>query len=161
MPDLNALSSSELGQLADLKVGVFSFDGAKLKAHVSPQDLSVRWTLPDLSNKKKHVREKLGPVFEKFNTGDWKDALNEACFELEEFARGYLWNAVRTTRIVVLTKTGSPEAMSRQKIQKLTLGQLSNCFGRIKTPNGSDKRIFDALTLINKDGGFNHEVQRG
>jgi hypothetical protein len=46
---------------------------------------------------------------------------------------------------------GRPQALTAQKIDRMSLGQLANAFGHIQKPNQADSLIAQVLASINPD----------
>jgi hypothetical protein len=136
-------------ELKGLGVGLLLVGEGAADEMMAAKDLALGVELPDLTTLPSRVRKRLGPVYEHFDRAEWREGFAEACLALEVAARNHLWKGVKTGRIVVPNKSGEPEQLRKQKIDKLSMGQLSGYFGRILQQSHSDRLIGDALKQIN------------
>jgi hypothetical protein len=116
-----------------------------------PHDLALNVALPELRSFSPALRRILGPVYEKFNRGDWREGFEEACLVLETEARNYLKEGIRSTRITILDKRGAPNNPTLTKVGRMTLGQLASVFARIQSQNHTDSLLAGILPKINPD----------
>lgn len=135
--------------LKELGIGLLVVDGERVEEILAPQDLAVRMSLPDLKRYPARLRQKLGSVYERRDRGEWREAFEEACVTLEEEARRHLWKGVKSGRIIVFGANGKPHALTKKAIDKLTMGALADCFGRILKQSHVDRVVGDALKELN------------
>lgn len=131
-------------------LGWYSFVGGAATEKVTPQDLGLNVALPKLGDLHAKIRPFLAPAFEEFARGSWKEGFQTACGTLEEQARRYFRQGVRSGRILVVIK-GTPTKLGTSAINKMTMGQLAGAFARVHAPNFVDSKIGDALATLNDD----------
>ena len=132
------------------RIGLYLYSAGQVVVLLPPHDLAINIGLPNLADFNRKVRRWLAPTYEEFERGDWSGGFEEACKLLEEKARIYFRVFSQSGRIMVMTKTG-PSNISRQAIEKLTIGQLKDKFAMIVSPTGDDQQVGDALARINVD----------
>ncbi len=116
-----------------------------------PADQGLVLQLPDLGNFPASVRDLLGPSYEKFERGDWRECFSDACEAFENEARAHLKRGLRSTRIRILDKKGALKKFSNAQIDRKTIGQLQHEFDQIQAPNYLDSQIAQTLAAINPD----------
>jgi len=131
-------------ELAGAGAGLLELDGDNCEERVVAQDLSLNVELPPLALMPLAVRRLLGPAYEQFERGNWRESFEAAAQALEEEARRYLKRHM--ARMIFV---GKP--VTAQKINRMTLGQLADSFQRIQNQNLDDKQIGETLDAINKD----------
>lgn len=131
-------------ELAEAGAGLFELDGDGCEERVVAQDLSLNVELPPLASMPQPVRRLLGPAYEHFDRGNWRESFEAAAQALEEEARRYLKRHM--TRVIFV---GKP--VTTQLINRMTLGALAKSFQRIQNQNLDDKQIGATLDVINKD----------
>jgi len=147
----NGIDPESMRFSVDSQTGLIVHDDDSLTVIREPADLAVHAVLPDLKDLKKSVRPILAGAFKKFRGDDWRDGLFEAYAEVEQHARDYLADNVRSGRTVV-EKPGKsgPKIVTDVEIEKMPLGALKDTFPYIKVPTHKDTRIGQTLALINK-----------
>jgi hypothetical protein len=126
-----------------------------------PNDQALTLQLPDLQRFAAAVRDLLGPSYEKFERGDWRESFSDACQAMENEARAHLKRSLTSGRIKVLDKNGRPRKLTNAQIDRKTIGQLHHDFDQIQSPNYLDSQISKALAAINPDRvGVVHKKRR-
>ena len=150
-PDLDVIGNAGVVLLRQDHLGLLVLNGGAVVEITAAADLAVPMALPDLGDLPNALWPLLGPVYEKLNRGEWRDALAEACSAVETFARNYLVEGTATGRIVVLNGNGTVRALTAAQIRRQTLGQLAENFGRIQNRNHTDSVIANILPAINPE----------
>ena len=132
------------------RIGLYLYSAGQIVELLPPHDLAINIGLPNLTDFNGKVRRWLAPTYEKIEKGDWSGGFEEACKLLEEKARTYFIEFSKSGRINVMTKKG-PATLSKNVINKLTMGSLKDKFEKIVSPTGDDQQIGDALSRINVD----------
>jgi hypothetical protein len=138
-------------ELQRLGVGVFVSAGGQLTKLTDAVDQNINVTLPDLARQPNAVRHALGPAYEHFRGGRWRDCFEEACTSLEQEVRPYFKKAIRTGRLTVYDSNGNPKNPTLRRIDSMTIGQLAVALGSARPLNGTDSQLQKALTQINSD----------
>lgn len=135
--------------LRSAKVGLYTLEGGAIVERVPPFDLALGVELPNLKTKKAMVRMLLGPAYEQFNCGQWREGFEDACKALEDESRRYLkrWSK---GRITIQTKKGPTKLQSRE-IDSMTMGQLAKAFAQILVPTQLDSIVGQALAKLVHD----------
>jgi hypothetical protein len=136
-------------ELKSLGVGLLLIGDGKADETMAAKDLALGVELPDISTLPRRVQKKLGPVYEHFDRGEWREGFAEACLALEVAARKHLWKGVKAGRIVIVSKKGHQEQLTKSAIDKLTMGQLAQRFGLVLQQSRADRVIGDALKTVN------------
>jgi len=151
LPATTALSANDLAKLGQDGIGVYSWTGASgLTEIAQPQDLALNLELPDLAAQPVRVRALLGAAYEQFARSHWREGFGDACQVLENEAKRYLARGFKSTRIKVL-KGGRPQALTKKKIESMTLGQIKDTFEAIISPSQTDSQIAQTLKALNPD----------
>lgn len=137
--------------LVERGVGLYRSDGADTYEALAPRDLALNVQLPEIRGLPASHRRLLGPVYEKFQRGDWREGFQEACLVLETEAREYLKKGLRSGRITVLDARGRPRNPTLRQVNRMTLGQLGVKFSMIQNQNYADSAIAGIISEINKD----------
>lgn len=146
--------------LQDNRVGLCLYSAGRVVELLPPHDLAINIGLPNLEDFQGKVRRWLAPTYEEFENGNWFKGFEEACKLFEEKARLYFRVFSQSGRIKIITKSG-PTTMSRQAIEKLSMGQLKDKFEKIVSPTRDDQQTGDALARINADRiGVTHKKNR-
>lgn len=124
-------------------------------AHIEvrpPLDLGVHVALPNLKDLPPRLRPLLGGAFKKINENDWRDGLNEAYAEVEQNARDYLKSGITSGRVIIAkTRNGKVVGtVTADEVEKMTLGEMKNAFGKIQNQNHKDSVIGGTLAMINQ-----------
>lgn len=136
-------------ELKSLGVGLLLVGDGKADETMPAKDLALGVELPDIATLPRRVQKKLGPVYEHFDRGEWREGFAEACFALEDAARKHLWKGLKAGRIVIVSKKGKQEQLTKAAIDKMTMGQLAQRFSLILQQSRSDRVIGDALKTVN------------
>jgi hypothetical protein len=148
-------------ELKSLGVGLLLIGDGKADETMAAKDLALGVELPDISTLPGRVQKKLGPVYEHFDRGEWREGFAEACLALEDAARKHLWRGVKAGRVVIMSKKGNQEALTKSAIDRLTMGQLAQRFGLILQQSRADRVIGDALKTVNPNRiGVTHHKSR-
>lgn len=137
--------------LQQLGVGVYVSSNGNLANLIAPVDQNINVKLPNLANQPKAVRKILGPAYEHFHGGRWRDCFDEACTAFEQEVRPYFKKALVSGRLNVFDDKGRVKNPAPERVDKMTLGQLGIEFGKARPLNGTDSQIQKALTQINPD----------
>lgn len=132
-------------------VGILLSSTAGLMELVPARDLTIAVSLPDLAPLPLRMRRQLGPIYEKFERGEWQDGFADACQALEVEARRYLNDGIRRGRLTFRTKAGKAKTYAEREINRMTIGTLARLFSEIEIQNHSDVVILNALTRVNPD----------
>ena len=90
MPDQSALSTQQDSELRQRGVGLFLCGSSGIREVISGVDLAFNLELPPIAPLPRRGKELLGPAYEKFKKGEWREGFEEACNAFEEEARRYL-----------------------------------------------------------------------
>lgn len=149
MPDPANVSPHHDAELRRLGVGLYK-TGANVSEVIAPVDLALNLELPPIASLPRKGKELLGPAYEKFRKGEWREGFEEACNAFEEEARRYLKRWSATGRIKVNGKHG-PEQLTASEINGLSMGGLKDRFKKILSPTLVDSTIEQALSKVNPD----------
>jgi hypothetical protein len=128
------------------RIGLFSFHDGQVVEFRQPVDLAVNIDLPDLKDIKPKLRPLLANAFKKISNGEWRDGLGDIYLAIEEKAREYLVQGIDRTRITSVVKG---KIVTIEKVERMTLGQLSVAFANIQNQNQQDSLISSTLEMIN------------
>lgn len=137
--------------LREKGLGIYSCADAVLTEVCAARDLAVNLELPELRSLPFWVRERMGAAYDQFSHADWREGFESACVALEIECRRYLWSGVRRGRIKVLGNGGAPRALTKENVERMTLGQLGVAYGQIDLPNQKDSQLAALLDKINDD----------
>jgi hypothetical protein len=146
--------------LRSLGIGLVAASEEGCVERLVGRDLALGVQLPELSQLPRKVQRILGPAYEQFGRGQWREGFEEACQALEREARRYLKAGLRSTRIkIVRKKDASPSA---SEVDKMTMGQLAGAFTSIESKNKVDSLIGETLKTVNKDriGVAHHKAKK-
>lgn len=161
MADTAPRTGKEDLQLKDFGVGLLLVNEDGAVETIPPMDLALSMELPPIDTLPRRVQKILGPVYEHFERAEWRESFAEACLALENAAQKHLWKGVKAGRITIVTKNGNQEHLTKDVIDKFTMGQLAERFGRIVKQTHADRVIGDALTRVNRDRvGVVHHKRR-
>lgn len=138
-------------RLNELGVGLLLVSDGGAVEVMPAKDLALNVILPDMAGLPPRLQMRLGPVYDHFDRAEWRECFEEACLVLEESARRHLWRGVRSGRIVIVTSRGAQEQLTKRAIDKFTMGQLADRYGRISQQTHADRIIGDALKRVNPD----------
>lgn len=144
------LTTRSIDELRALGVGLYSAGPGHFAEMIAPVDLAMNLELPSLAKLPRRAQELLGPAYDKFDKGEWREGFEEACNAFEEEARRYLKRWSRTGRIKVPSNTG-PKQLSAAEIGRLPMGGLRDRYAAILSPNLLDSLIEHALREVNPD----------
>ncbi len=133
------------------KVGLFIASNGQVIERLVAADLGINVKLPDQKTLSGKIQRLLGAIYERFSRSEWREGFGDACHVLEVEARRYLNCWIKRGRIVLVTKTGKVNVLTKTQINKMTIGQLVAAFSQIRNPNYADSEIGKALSAINKD----------
>ena len=151
VPDVASLSFKDIEFLQQSRIGLYVANSESCAERLAPADLALSVDLPAIDYLPSKVRALLGPVYEQFERGQWRDAFKDACQVLEEQARRHVKAGIKSTRIVVLDRNGNERKLTNRQIDRMTLGALAEAFSNIKTPNAVDDILAKSLATINRD----------
>lgn len=140
-----------LPKLADMHIGLYTISGNTLARVAIPHDLAVNLSIPPLAELSPTLRKKLGDAYEKFENGDWREGFEDACKVLERSAAKLLWDGIRSGQFSLQKTGGKPRALTKKKIDKLTLGDLGVAFEQIVTKSTLSELLAQTLPQINPD----------
>lgn len=135
-------------RLKKLGVGLLLISDGQADEVIAARDLAVNLELPSIEGLSPQLQAVLGPVYEHFDRSEWRECFEEACHALEDAAREHLWEGLEAGRIVVLTKAGRVEKLTKTRIETMTMGMLSLRFERIVKQSRADRIVGDALKEI-------------
>lgn len=138
------------GLLRDLGVGCILHNEGLTVERIAPADLALNVELPELGEMPARMRAGLGPAYEHFRNGYWREGFSDACQAFENEARKYLKRHSRTGRVLVLRRS-TPVQLSAREINKMTMGQLAGTFRFIVNRNVPDTVVGETLAAVNKD----------
>jgi hypothetical protein len=162
MPESTNRKASDDERCRSLGVGLYVVGANGVSEAIPPLDLGVNVALPDIKGVPKRMREVIGPAYDLFDKGQWREGFEEACQAVEREARRYLKDGVGRGRIVVLTSKGNPRQLSPQAIDRLTMGQLKDVFAAIQNQRQADAIIHGVLDRLNRDRiGVVHHKAKG
>ncbi len=149
MPDHAARTGKQDLQLTELGVGLLLISDGKAVETIPAKDLALNVELPAIDGLPRRVQKALGPVYEHFERGEWREGFEEACLALEDAARQHLWKGVKAGRIAVVSASGNQEHLTKKKIDRFTMGDLAQRYGLIVQQTHADRVIGDTLKLVN------------
>jgi hypothetical protein len=144
------LTSHQL-ELQQLGVGILVSNGGAVTQLSAPVDQNIRLSLPELAGQTMAVRRVLGPAYEHFHGGRWREGFEAACKAFEQEVLPYFKKAIDSGRLTAHDENGRPRTISAKRLSRLTLGQLAEEFGNARPLNGTDSLIHNALKAINPD----------
>lgn len=150
-PNVEALGVDGVLEIRQANLGILVGLNGHLVEIAAPADLAVRVALPELNDLPPELWPLLGPAYDRFQRGEWRDGLAEACQAVEAHARRYLADGVRQGRVVVLDDRGRVRNLTEQQVGRMTLGQLSVAFRGIQNRNHADSVISNILPAINPE----------
>jgi hypothetical protein len=136
-------------ELKVLGVGLLLVGDGEATETMPPKDLALGVELPGITTFPHRIQKLLGPVYEHFDRAEWREGFAEACLALEVAARKHLWKGVKAGRIAIVSGNGKQEHLTKQKIDKLTMGDLAGRFGLIVQQSHADRVVGDALKKVN------------
>jgi hypothetical protein len=145
-----SLPAAEHSKLQNEGVGLFLPTSSGLLQPLQPKDLALHIELPERARLSVTVRVLLGPAYDQFEQGNWREGFEEACQSFESEARKYLQRWTKTGRILIATKKG-PAKLTIKRINKATMGGLGEMFKNIQAQTQLDAVIGKTLNAINKD----------
>ncbi len=147
--------------LREAGVGILISSNTGVMELVAPRDLAIEVPLPERATMPTRLRRQLGPVYEKFDRGEWQDGFADACQVLETEASRYLIDGIRRGRVTFRTKAGNAKTYAAIDINRMPIGPLSNAFSEIEIQNYADVVILNSLQRINPDRvGRTHHAAR-
>jgi hypothetical protein len=146
-----SLSATVQMQLSNLGVGLLFASTAGVTEAMAAQDVAMRVTLPELRRESRRLKRILGPVYELIKRNQWREGFDEACIALETEARAYLWKSLKSGRTTVLTPKGNQKALTKAKVDKMTMGALAIDFANMQQQNQADSVVGQTLQLLNED----------
>lgn len=148
-------------KLNELGIGIYVSADGILKTISEPIDQNIKVALPELKSLPRKAQRALGPSYEHFKGGRWRDCFEEACKALEQCARPYFKHAIATGRLTAHKENGALKNITAAQIDKLTLGQLGHEIGLSTPQNALDSLIKKAIDQINPDRvGLVHKNKR-
>lgn len=143
-------SAKEFRFLKEKGIGFYLDQQGSVVEQLVAQDLGINLALPPLNTLSPSLRKKFIHVYEKIEKAFWVEAFEDACKVLEEESAGYLVEFSVSGRIKVMGKSG-PVTLSKEEIEKLTMGKLAGAYRRVVAPTTVDTQIYDALSRVNRD----------
>lgn len=135
----------------DRGVGIYVHQGTGIAEWFPPKDRSLTIELPNLSELPRSVRSTLGPAYEKFNRGQWKDAFEDACKAFEQKVRPYLIREIHQTQRLKIIENGAVKNPTEKQINKMPLGALKDTLKKAQPQNQTDAILYKTLDAINPD----------
>lgn len=148
LPNELHLSAEDDEYLRRLGVGCMILNVTHLTEKISPADLALNVTLPEIATLPKRLRELLGPAYEQFGMAQWREGFETACQAFEAEARRYLKR--HRSRILLSGKQGK-ETIRPAVVDRMTMGQLAGTYARILNQNLNDSTIGKTLSAVNRD----------
>jgi hypothetical protein len=145
------LKESSYAYLRQCGVGLYRASTTQIVEMIPPIDLGLNVQLPELRRLPKGARKALGPAYEKFSRGDWREGFEEASLAVEEKARAYLKEGIKSTRIVIVGYKGRIATPTVKQVDKMTLGMLAKMFANIQHQNHHDALLAAVLPQLNPD----------
>lgn len=146
------IAAEDLASLRSGGVGVFAVDdGYSVIELANPHDLALNLNPPTLTAYPNRVRKALGPAWEDFRRGNWREGFDSACIALETEVRKYLKRHIRSGRLTFQTPAGRPKTYSDAAIDRMTMGQLKDTLSLVIKPNHADSMLLRVLTDLNPD----------
>lgn len=150
LPSSSTVAAAEQAKLQAQGIGLFFASAAEILQPLQPQDLALNLLLPERGSLSPTVRAVLGPAYDHFEQGTWREGFDEACQAFEVEARRYLKKWTKTNRVLITTNKG-PTKLALKTIDKLTMGALARTFGKIQIQTALDVQIWKTLKAINTD----------
>lgn len=113
-----------------------------------PKDLALQLELPEVPEK---LRPILGRAYDLFDRGEWREGFEHACTRFEQESRKYLKARVLRGGATFISAAGSTKTYTSARIGKMTLGQLAQAFGEMRSPNLVDSRLGQCLKEVNPE----------
>lgn len=144
------LKPLDITKMRSAGVGLVGVIDGRLQWLSDARDLAFHAELPDRSTLKPKVRSLLGPAFDRFEKGDWRESFREACVVLEESCRIYLIRNYKIGRVVY--KDGKAIKRPNQTvIKRMPLGVMKQVFCNLISQNQIEATLCTALTKLNPD----------
>lgn len=112
-------------------------------------DQTLKPDLPPLTEFPAKHRARLGKSYDYFGDAEWISGFDTACAVLEQLAQKHLLLGLNTGRITFVRTNGTSFSLTKQKIKKLTLGQLGDHFDMILSKTIADSEIGNVLKAVN------------
>lgn len=142
-------------------VGIYVSTSDNFETLAEPVDQNIQVSLPDIRSLPNGARRVLRPAYEHFRGGRWRDCFEEACKALEQEIRPYFWQAIVSGRLQVFDANGRAKNLTKERVDRLTLGQLAHEISCARPQNAMDSQIQNAIDRINPDRvGLVHKNQR-
>lgn len=151
MPSTGRRRVQEEDRLRELGVGLFTTGPEGITQVIPAADVAVNFEPPPLKDLHPRVRALLGPAYESWDSGNWREGFERACQAFEVEARAYLADGVRRGRVTFTSGKGKAMTYSRARIAKMPMGALAKAFTEITTVNHYDQRIAQVLIAVNPD----------
>jgi hypothetical protein len=151
IPSSTRSDTKTLRGLREKGLGIYSCHDGVLTEACAPRDLAVNVELPELRTLPFWVRQRMGPCYDQFSRTEWREGFESACVALEIECRRYLWSGLRRKRIQVLGGGGAPRSLTKDRVDRMSLGQLGVAYGNIDLPNQKDGQLATLLDKINDD----------
>ena len=147
-PKSDALSVKELSYCTKWGVGVYVLEQGRFECLVQEVDLAFQAELPNRRSLNANTRRLLGPAYDQFGRGEWREGFESAARVLEEECRRYLSKQVNAGRNSF--KSGSKiKALTRMEIRGMTLGGLKDVFCNFLSQNSLESKLCAGLTRLN------------
>lgn len=143
-------AANVMALLAKHKMGLIHFVDGIRTPMLESSDIAFQIALPALSGLPKPLRADLGPAYENFEKGNWREGFEDACIALENRARLYLWQAINSGRLTIYAK-GKPKNPAKGAVLKMTLGALGITFKNAAPVNHLDSIIGELIAKINRE----------
>ena len=135
--------------LRECGVGCFLISPHGVTEKLISTDLALNIELPDLKALPMKARRLLGPAYENFDRGMWREGFEEACHAFESEARRYLKRHCASGRV---TLQGKKQYVPKASvIDRAPMGGLRDMFNHIISQNRADSLIGDTLAEVNQD----------
>jgi hypothetical protein len=139
------ISQEQERRLRSKGVGVYILEPQAVRELAAPIDLAINVELPQIGRLPQSVRTILGPAYEQFGRGEWRDGFRTACQAFEQEARRHLNAGIRSKRLLY---SGT---LTSAQINRLTIGGLADAYAKIQNPGSTEAMVEQALRSVNPD----------
>lgn len=147
-PKSEALKVTDLAWCNNLGVGVYVLRQNEFECLAQEVDLAFQAQLPDSRSLNAKTRRLLGPAYDQFGRGEWREGFECAIRVLEEECRRYLTDQVRAGRNSF--KSGRrTKALTRTEVGRMTLGALKDVLCNLLSQNSLESKLCAGLTRLN------------
>lgn len=130
-------------------IGVYVWSADDYQCLNEEIDLAFNAELPDIKEFNRDTRRLLGPAYDLFHGGKWREGFECAVRILEEDARRYLLRQINAGRADYNDPKNTKKTLNRRQVSKFTLGQLKDIFCNLLSQNSLEAHLCAGLSRLN------------